>query len=70
MVPCPLEKLRQAGLQLLAAFLYDGMIRGVDETGRVYRHEVDAALCRSFLDGVVNIDLRGTDPDAYQGVRS
>jgi hypothetical protein len=57
----------EAGLRLLAAFLADGTIRGVDEQGIVYRHEVDEGLCRAFLEGVATIVLCGTAPGARQG---
>lgn len=42
----------QLGLKLLAAFLKDGIIRGVDDKGRVYAHRVSAGLCRRFLKGL------------------
>ncbi len=40
------------GGRLLAAFLYDGRLRGVDGDGRVYPHRVAEGLCRRFLDGI------------------
>jgi radical SAM superfamily enzyme YgiQ (UPF0313 family) len=43
---------QQVGLKLLAAFLLDGGIRGVEADGRVYDHHVSANLCRRFLDGL------------------
>lgn len=43
---------REIGLHLLAAFLHDGRIRGVDEDGTVYDHLVSAPLCRRFLHGL------------------
>lgn len=45
---------REVGLRLLAAFLYDGGIRGVDADGVVYDHRVSTALCRRFLAGVTH----------------
>ena len=47
------------GQTLLAAFLKDGRIRGVDEAGEVYAHTIDAALARRFLDGLRHRRLRG-----------
>ncbi|BBO78854.1 B12-binding domain-containing radical SAM protein [Desulfosarcina widdelii] len=46
---------QQIGLQLLAAFLFDGGIRGVEADGRVYDHRVSAHLCRRFLDGLTSV---------------
>jgi len=46
---------QQVGLQLLAAFLLDGGIRGVEADGRVYDHRVSANLCRRFLDGLTSV---------------
>ncbi len=48
------------GRQLLAAFLRDGAIYGVDCSGRVYDHRVDYALTRRFLQGLGKITLKGT----------
>lgn len=48
------------GRTLLSAFLNDGTIRGVDEEGNVYCHEVDSSLCREFLAGLGRINLCGT----------
>jgi anaerobic magnesium-protoporphyrin IX monomethyl ester cyclase len=42
----------QAGLKLLAAFLWDGGIRGLEPDGTVYDHRVSTRLCRRFLDGL------------------
>ncbi|WP_319524254.1 B12-binding domain-containing radical SAM protein [uncultured Desulfosarcina sp.] len=46
---------QDVGMQLLAAFLYDGGIRGVEADGRVYDHLVSARLCRRFLDGLTSV---------------
>ncbi|BBO89117.1 B12-binding domain-containing radical SAM protein [Desulfosarcina ovata] len=44
---------RQAlGRKLLAAFLHDGAIRGIDADGTVYRHRVSTRLCQHFLEGL------------------
>jgi radical SAM superfamily enzyme YgiQ (UPF0313 family) len=40
------------GVQLLAAFLCDGGIRGVAPDGQVYDHRVSSDLCRYFLAGL------------------
>ena len=40
------------GMQLLAAFLRDGGIRGVAPDGQVYDHRVSSDLCRYFLAGL------------------
>ena len=42
----------QVGLRLLAAFLWDGGIRGFEPDGTVYRHRVSSALCRRFREGL------------------
>ncbi len=39
---------RQVGLKLLAAFLWDGGIRGLEPDGTVYGHQVSIPLCRRF----------------------
>ena len=46
---------RALGVTLLAAFLLDGAIRGVDADGSVYEHRASATLCRQFLDGLAGI---------------
>jgi radical SAM superfamily enzyme YgiQ (UPF0313 family) len=50
---------REVGLKLLAAFLMDGGIRGVETDGTVYGHQVSARLCRRFLAGVKEKPIRG-----------
>ena len=42
----------QIGLRLLAAFLADGGIRGVEPDGTVYDHRVSMALSTRFLEGL------------------
>ncbi len=42
----------QVGLKLLAAFLWDGGIRGLESDGTVYDHRVSAPLCRRFREGL------------------
>lgn len=49
-----------AGRTLLAAFLKDGFIYGMDSDGEVYDHCIDSELTRSFLHGLDNITLKGT----------
>ncbi|WP_319404980.1 B12-binding domain-containing radical SAM protein [uncultured Desulfosarcina sp.] len=43
---------QQVGLKLLAAFLWDGGIRGLDPDGTVYDHRFSAHLCNRFLEGL------------------
>lgn len=43
---------RQVGGKLLAAFLSDGRIRGVDRDGAVYEHLVSTGLAQRFLNGL------------------
>ncbi len=38
------------GLALLAGFLNDARIRGVDRDGRIYVHDTDETLCRRFIE--------------------
>jgi anaerobic magnesium-protoporphyrin IX monomethyl ester cyclase len=47
------------GKRLLAAFLRDGVIRGVDPEGRVYRHTLDVSLARRFLSACRKIRIKG-----------
>jgi radical SAM superfamily enzyme YgiQ (UPF0313 family) len=42
----------QKGYRLLAAFLMDGMLRGIEPDGTVYPHRISAHLSRFFLDGL------------------
>ncbi len=52
---------RQAiGRMLLAAFLADGNIYGVDQQGEVYPHTADPQLCRLFLRGLGHLTLKGS----------
>jgi radical SAM superfamily enzyme YgiQ (UPF0313 family) len=48
-----------AGLKLLAAFLMDGGIRGIEADGTVYGHQVSSRLCRRFLAGVMREPIHG-----------
>ncbi len=48
----PALERQQAGLKLLAAFLWDGGIRGLEPDGTVYDHRVSAQLCQAFLEGL------------------
>ncbi len=48
------------GRRLLAAFLRDGVIYGVDSNGKVYDHRFDSGLTRSFLQGLRKITLQGS----------
>ena len=48
------------GRRLLAAFLRDGVIYGVEPGGQVYDHRSDSGLTRCFLQGLRKITLRGT----------
>ncbi len=65
--PRPLEKgarlspgdRDRAGRRLLAAWRYDGRIRGLASDGRVYDHRVDAALSRRFLARLDTGKIRG-----------
>jgi hypothetical protein len=43
---------QQMGRELLAAFLLDGVIRGVEPDGTVYRHRVSHDLVQRFLAGL------------------
>jgi anaerobic magnesium-protoporphyrin IX monomethyl ester cyclase len=57
-IPAGMDRYR-IGKLLVAAFLKDGAIRGVDQTGEIYPHAVDANLTRQFMDGFSRIKLRG-----------
>lgn len=47
------------GKQLLGAFFYDGVIRGVDSDGGLYPHRVDLSLTHRFIKMCRKIDLKG-----------
>lgn len=47
------------GNTLLAAFLHDGTIHGVEKDGRVYPHQVDQTVAMAFLEGLRKIRLCG-----------
>lgn len=47
------------GRLLLAAFLYDGSVCGLDDEGRVYAHAVDLNLTQAFRDGLASGPVRG-----------
>ncbi|MDJ0784595.1 MAG: radical SAM protein [Desulfosarcinaceae bacterium] len=47
------------GRVLLAGFLADQLVRGVDSDGRVYRQPVDPHLCRQFHEALRGRPLRG-----------
>ena len=53
---------QQVGLKLLAAFLWDGGIRGIESDGKVYDHRVSARLCRRFLCGLAAGSIVGVQP--------
>jgi radical SAM superfamily enzyme YgiQ (UPF0313 family) len=51
---------RQAvGMRIVAAFLADGGIRGVEPDGTVYAHRVSERLCLRFRDGLQSVPVRG-----------
>ncbi|RJQ68198.1 MAG: radical SAM protein [Desulfobacteraceae bacterium] len=57
-LPAKVERLA-LGRILLAAFLHDGIIRGLDDEGRIYPHRIDTGLTRAFLDGLAGVQLKG-----------
>jgi anaerobic magnesium-protoporphyrin IX monomethyl ester cyclase len=57
-LPATLDR-QAVGRILLAAFLRDGTIYGVERDGRVYAHQTDVALVRVFLEGLKRIRLMG-----------
>jgi anaerobic magnesium-protoporphyrin IX monomethyl ester cyclase len=50
------------GRRLLAAFLFNGLIYGIDADGRLYDHCIDPALTRAFIHGLRDASLRGAGP--------
>jgi len=48
-----------AGRRLLAAFLHDGYLRGVDAQGAVFAHVMDDRLAAAFARGLMQEGLRG-----------
>ncbi|MDT8378987.1 MAG: radical SAM protein [Desulfotignum sp.] len=51
-----------ASEKLLAWFLFDYRIRGVDQAGQVYVHQTDPDLCRVFADAVKTHAIAGVIP--------
>jgi hypothetical protein len=51
-----------ASEKLLAWFLFDYRIRGVDQDGQVYVHQTDPDLCRAFADAVRTHAIAGVIP--------
>jgi hypothetical protein len=49
----------EIGLRLLASFLYDGRILGIDPEGEVFEHAVSYNLSRCFIDRLKRIRIRG-----------
>jgi hypothetical protein len=45
------------GRELIAWFLYDGKIRGVDPSGKPYEHEIAPHLTSAFLDRLEHIEI-------------
>jgi hypothetical protein len=65
--PCAPQKLTKLpesrlalGRVLLAGFLDDGLLRGVDNDGNLYVHHTDSRLSRMFLERLRGIKLRGS----------
>jgi radical SAM superfamily enzyme YgiQ (UPF0313 family) len=48
-----------SGLLLLAWFLYDGVLRGIDRKGLIYEHGCDLSLTRRFIHGIKTIKIKG-----------
>lgn len=57
-ISCPTDRFA-IGRVLLAAFLHDGILRGIDADGEVYPHRIDRELTRAFIDGLGQIELQG-----------
>ncbi|HKK98932.1 MAG TPA: radical SAM protein [Desulfotignum sp.] len=45
--------------KLLAWFLFDAKIRGMDKDGQIYLHKTDPILCRTFITAIHEIPLSG-----------
>jgi radical SAM superfamily enzyme YgiQ (UPF0313 family) len=65
--PCRPEKLTRLpesrtdlGRVLLAGYLKDGLIRGVDNAGNLYPHFIDSKLARLFLKRLKAVTLKGS----------
>jgi radical SAM superfamily enzyme YgiQ (UPF0313 family) len=50
----------EAGKKLLAMFLYDGMIRGINRNGDIYEHKICEDTAGAFLEGLKRTEVRGT----------
>jgi radical SAM superfamily enzyme YgiQ (UPF0313 family) len=49
----------EIGKSMLAAFLYDGRLRGVTPDGEVYEHSISVDLVGKFIESIRNIRVRG-----------
>ena len=49
----------EIGRKLLASFLHDGRIPGIDGDGEIFEHVVSLDLTRRFVDGLKRIRIRG-----------
>jgi len=56
----PQETRLSVGRRLLAAFLKDGVIYGVDANGQIYDHRTDSGLTRYFLQEMRKFTPQGT----------
>ncbi|MGD9188677.1 MAG: radical SAM protein [Desulfobacteraceae bacterium] len=54
------ESRLEIGRMLLAGFLNDGLIRGVDSDGKLYAHLTDSKLCMMFLERLRRVKLMGS----------
>jgi radical SAM superfamily enzyme YgiQ (UPF0313 family) len=50
----------ETGEKLLAMFLYDGKIRGINRSGDIYEHEICEETAGAFLEGFKRTEVRGT----------
>jgi len=49
----------QIGITLLQWFLFDGKIRGVDPSGKIYEHAISTTVTWQFIEGLKRIEIRG-----------
>ena len=54
-----LRERNEIGKKLLQYFLYDGKIRGMNRSGKIFEHHIDIDLAKAFVEGLTSVKLRG-----------
>ena len=67
-VPPEVDRM-EAGRRLLSWFLHDGIIRGIDVSGRPFAHTTALHLTRMFIDRFKQIDVKGAGQISSRQIR-